>query len=137
MITLIKDDMHMPHYRRERVPDKIPQYKLDVMNGEDHPLQGKDFIYKLTHIDTLYQDAMGIAINGYPASREGTLTSDEVEFLRTACKQSQLDWAIENSFDGLYIKKQLDPASYRMVYALYVYMEEQQATFWRLKYGSR
>jgi len=138
MITLIKDDMQMPHYKRERVPETMSRYKLDVLAGADHPLQSEEFIYTLTPVEKLERDASEISMSVNPRIAHDHLSPDEVEFLNEVCfKIPKIDWAIENSFDGVYIKKYLQPSSYKMIYELYVYMEEKQATMWRLKYGSR
>lgn len=122
-----------------RVPKNekfMASYKERVLNGQEHPLRIEYDEWHFTWVS-----ARRIALNFFgqrPIQFHGDqFSDDEIDFLGNIQEQEpQVEWAIDNSFDGLYIKRYEDLESYTMVYKIGVYLHGKHATYFRLKYGT-
>lgn len=106
--------------------DTVPQYKTNCMLGEPHPLDIESQYYSLTPILTQHITANAKQFN-----------FDEMEFIKSIAKRPEIEWAIHNSFDGLYVRKYESAIIeiQTIVFRFAVYLKEDHATFWKLKYG--
>lgn len=128
-------DKPLPYKKIDRrMPDISANYREACVNGADHPLAGEDFIYELVEVGAARVDA-SIIRTAAMNPPTGKYTEEEMVFIAKFTEAPEIDWAINNSFDGLYIKREPDHITYHMIYKFYVYMESSQATFWRLKFS--
>ena len=128
---------HLP--RDIAVPIQKPltpqHYRLDCMQGYDHPLEIERHHYQLLCIaeDSIEIDAF--AHNRQAPGKQ--YTPMELEFFSNVFRRPEVEWAIDNSFDGVYIHRVDDHASLASIYRFAVYLKEEQITFWKLKHHGR
>lgn len=130
---------YIPNEKRVPTRLKQTQYRLDCMNGMDHPMQIEVHNYILVTVATREMDT-GVAntANRWGRwSRCPTFSQLEMEFIALIQRCPEVEWAIDNSFDGLYVAKEDNPATFNTQFRLAVYMKEEQATFWKLKFNER
>jgi hypothetical protein len=109
-------------------------YKFECMENPDaHPLDIRTDNYELITITSCAIDPMH-DVNDRSYGNHYKFNQDEIEFIQSISRQPKVEWAIENSFDGLYIQKEFNHADFRTHYRFAVYLKEEQATFWKLKY---
>ena len=112
-------------------------YRSDCMAGEVHPLNIETQNYQLltvhrTSIDTsIAADYQSDYYNRYKFSEP------EMVFIETVKRRPEVEWALDNSFDGLYIQRIDDYSTMATVFKFGVYLKREQVTFWRLKYDGR
>jgi hypothetical protein len=118
----------------------LDEYRTGCMTGATHPLEIEKHCYRLTTIATLTMDAM---VRGNDSRRNKWpyiglhLTGEEQNFIRDSIAGRAMSWAIENSFDGLYIQKDQDLSRLVTIFRVSVYMKEEHITFWRLQFANR
>lgn len=69
----------------------------------------------------------------FPMNFRDELSEDEKYLISKRSQLPEVEWAIDNSFDGIYIKRWEEDVYMR--YMLGVYLHSKQATYWKLKYG--
>ena len=117
--------------------DHVPDYKLRCLEGMSHPLNIEEYHYELVNLG-------GFVFNSnfmfqYPGLPNGvfnnkTFLPEEVEFIRNIAARPEIEWAVENSFDGLYIKRHQDPLAFNIHFNFAAYFTAEHATFWRMKF---
>lgn len=110
----------------------IAQYRKDCLRGAAHPLGIEAYDFELVIVERIEYDDSRFAIqNGYG----GDGSQDFAKFIESMARTPHIEWAIDNSFDGLYVIQQNNPASFSSVMIFGVYLYAELATFWNLKYG--
>jgi hypothetical protein len=131
----------MPHFKLARTPNKVADYRLNVFDEDhpaEHPLQCEEFKFELTfvgHAEMEPEFSQDVRDEYQYRYNKGQFNEPEMELIKNVMKRPEVEWAVDNSFDGIYIHKYNDAASFKTVFKFAVYMEANQATFWRLKYG--
>jgi len=110
------------------------QYRYDCMNGQEHPMQLEHHAYTLV---TVHRDNIDIGMAESDAYNERMFNSEELDYISTVVRRPEVEWAMDNSFDGVYIQRHRDPAQFTTVFRFAVYMKEDQATFWKLKFNGQ
>lgn len=114
---------------------KQPQYKFDCMDGINHPLKIEQDNYTLVTVKTVTIDTEKFA---HQSNKDWhhrfEFTASELDFINTLRNDPQVNWAEENSFDGLYIHKLDDYSTLSTKFKLAVYLKTEHATFWKLKF---
>ena len=116
---------NMPDYIKVAKPSipAIFSQREDIIINDQHPLEIETEGYHKIEIGKI---RLEVSFN--PAE-------DEERYLELMTRDPKIQWAIDNSFDGLYISKEKDPTSFNMIYHFYVYLKDEHALFWKLKYG--
>ena len=127
---------HLPDTKVMAIPIRQAQYRFDCMLGADHPLNIEREHYILTTVATRHMDTV-VQAEANSWSRLPRFNSEEMDFIMSVQKFPEVEWAIDNSFDGIYIYKEEDFARFSTMFKFAVYMKEEQATFWKLKYNGR
>lgn len=111
---------------------KMPLYREECMKGAAHPLGIEEYDFHLVIVERIEYDPNRFAMQyGY-----GGDTSEELSnFIESIARTPHIEWAIDNSFDGLYVIQHNNPSSFRTVFTFGVYLYAELATFWNLKYG--
>ena len=116
------------------VPDyaAMPNYKKECMCGEAHPMGIEAYDFHLVIVERITCDSSqrSFNANNYPWNKK-----DEEELITSMARLPHVEWAIENSFDGLYIIEQPCNSGLEYEYLFGVYLYSELATFWNLKYG--
>ncbi len=122
-----------PEYYKMAKPNiQIPSFMDDCMNGASHPLQIEYDDYVRTRIGRGHMD---LTYSPYDLhSSESNLNREEEEFIQNFKDRPEVQWAMHNSFDGLYIQKAVNHADMQIFFNFAVYMKSQNKTFWLLKY---
>ena len=113
-------------------------YRVDCMTGQPHPLSIERHHYVLETICTqsikagVFQDDERSLYK-----RSNRFSPLEMDFITSIQRRPEVAWAIDNSFDGIYVRKYEDHARMATSFQFAVYMKEEHATFWRLKYSGR
>ena len=107
-----------------------PRYKTNCMLGESHPLgletvEQECYSYELIVIGEIDESEV---YSNYQSADIGSL-------LEAYIKDPKIEWALENSFDGLYVEAVPDPSTFATHYKLGAYLRKEHITFWRLKYS--
>lgn len=124
------------YIRVQRLKQGQPQYKTDCMEGEAHPLDCEYFVYKLVKIGFAATDKMASAEEHYRSVMEDRqFLPEEQDAIKSFAEEPHAEWAIANSFDGLYAHVVQDPSRWETRINFAVYMEEKHHTFWKLKYA--
>ena len=110
------------------------EWRHKVANGDPHPLDIEKETYELVWVMRFYVGSL-MAHSIRFSYTPGEWSEDEKEILYEHMKYPRVQWAIDNSFDGLYIKRQEEMAEARMIYDIGAYLKSEQATFWRLKFS--
>ena len=136
----IVEELHKPIPRYIDVPVKNgwdqAQYRFACMDGAPHPLAIEREQYTLVTIHTQSIDAsVHFAADG--PHNTGRFSTPEIEFINSVQLRPEVEWAIDNSFDGVYVQKFNDHARYATSFQFAVYLKEEQATFWKLKFSGR
>ena len=122
-----------PEYFRMAKPSiQIPDFMDECMNGAPHPLNIEYDDYVRTKIGLGFLDLVHHS-HGLHSSEEN-LTEDEENYIQNYKNRPEVQWAMHNSFDGLYIQKAFDHANAQVLFSFAVYMKTQNRTFWLLKY---
>jgi len=114
-------------------------YRRACMNGEEHPLCIERHQYVMVTVCTQSIDA-GIfmqADDPHEYSRSNRFSPLEMDFITSVQRRPEVEWAVDNSFDGIYVQKYEDFARNATSFQFGVYMKDEQATFWRLKFSGR
>ena len=114
------------------------QYRWDCLAGQEHPLQIETRQYVLL---TICKQSIDMAVassrnSEYYSIYGRRFNQNEVEFIDSVKLRPEIEWAIDNSFDGLYVARYEDPSLMKAVFRFAVYVKEEQATFWKLKFGT-
>ncbi len=117
--TLIRIDTRQDPVVVEQVKEYIPtnirvavkkqaQYKFDCMNGIEHPLKIEVDNYTLVTIKVVSLDKATLADVNNDWYRRFEFSTSELEFINIIRCEPQVEWAEDNSFDGLYVQKSDD-----------------------------
>ena len=123
---VITDQSDLPPHKRERICPNLLEtgWRHDVAEGAvAHPLGLEENNYVKIGVGYVMVD-MSIQPS----------TEYTNEIIKSYLRRPEIEWAIDNSFDGLYITKERDEYNYSYKYKLYVYMLDKHATFWTLKF---
>ena len=112
-------------------------WREDVANGAPHPMQLRTDEYIRVKIGMMRIDT---SFNQLRPSEFGINLMEELEgvdseALKDFLQRPSVAWAVDLSFDGLYIKKDFNHAEMNAIYAFFVFLKREQATFWSLKYS--
>jgi hypothetical protein len=104
------------------------QFRQDCTNGGRHPMsiESEDYIRVL----------VGYITSSITSAQQYTQFSEhEQDLFKQHSKLPGIEWANDNSFDGLYVEKTRGLANLSTTYNFYAYLKTAHATFWRLKFG--
>jgi len=126
----------IPHNIRVAKHKKQAQYKFDVMNGQAHPilLDVEDYALVTVHHCSLRQETFQNVSQG---ENFYGFNEEEISFIQSVQQQPEVEWAIDNSFDGIYVNKTDDHARMAIDFRFAVYLKAEQATFWKLKFHGK
>lgn len=128
---------HIPSEIRVTRTKQQPQYKFDCMEGREHPLRLEVDNYVLTTVHTTNINSQASASAPGELHRRYQFSVAELELISLVQSMPEVEWAIENSFDGIYVCKEDDYTRFESQYKFAVYLKSEQATFWRLKYHGK
>ena len=134
---IFKEQKDRPEFFRMAKPNiQIPNFMEDCMDGAPHPMQIEYDDYTRVYIGRINMDTHRHSINSFKvnAPAQHNLTEEEEEIIQNFKDRPEVQWAIHNSFDGLFIKKEYDYANLRTLFMFAVYMKNTNKTFWILKY---
>lgn len=127
---------NLPNNKVMAIHNKQAQYRFDCMMGAEHPLNIEREHYILTTVATRHMDTVATAqMDRW--SKHPTFNEAEIDFIMSVQQRPEIEWAIDNSFDGIYVQKEEDFARFATTFRFAVYMKEEQVTFWKLKYNGR
>ena len=99
-------------------------FRQDIANKRiTHPILHNTIAYQLTNVKQL-------TLQHYNDIKY----APESEVINIIRHDPELMWANDNSFDGLYIKKDLLREQMLMQYTIFAYMKPEHVTFMKLKY---
>ncbi len=110
-----------------------PQYKVDCLHGQEHPLGIELEDYHLMHIGFTRTKEV-LMWRDSPTDFDSAINESDSELIKNFSKRPVINWAIANSFDGLYIDKKVDEYGLHHVYNFSVYMKGVHCTYWKLKF---
>jgi len=133
---IFKEPKEHPEFFRIAKPNiQIPDFMENCMNGAPHPMQIEFEDYTRVHVGRMKIDTPRHKINSFKGRYH--LTEEEEELIQDFKDRPEVQWAIYNSFDGLFIKKEYDYANLRTLFMFAVYMKNTNKTFWLLKYRAQ
>jgi len=114
---------------------KQARYRFACMEGEPHPLTIEQQCYRLITVWTDSIDSTVMAADhGYAHPK---FSPGEIAFIKDIQCHPEVAWAIDNSYDGLYVLRSEDASLTSTRFRFAVYMKEEHVTFWKLKYNGR
>lgn len=113
--------------------NKVEQapYRYDCMKGVSHPMEIESECYTLVMVAEAIMDIAQLTRDERSPHK---FNREESAFIGSLRDQPKVTWALANSFDGLYVYRVEDVAWFSTTFRLAVYMKEEHATFWKLKY---
>ncbi len=121
--------MNKPEFLHVRKQTGQPLYKHECMMGAEHPLQIEQYKYILTQVYSVHISDQRTVDNLYG---DGYGTKELIDDIT---RKRPIQWAIDNSFDGLYVDNFTEVTNMRTNLKFYVYLLDKHATFWNLKFG--
>jgi len=120
------------------VGDKRSQasYRFDCMEGLAHPMAIESHRYTLVPVCADSIDST-VFDQDYRVPANTSFNEHEMAFIDAIRGRPEVEWAIDNSFDGLYVKRFEDPSLTRTQFRFAVYLKDEHVTFWKLKYNGR
>lgn len=128
-----QSNIEVPVIKHRRQAD----FRYACMDGETHPMQIEREHYVLVKIHVQSIDTSVAAQHADPYSKYTPFSPAEMDFIESVQQRPEIEWAVDNSFDGIYIQKFDDYARGATSFEFAVYMKEEQVTFWKLKYSGR
>jgi len=108
------------------------RYRFDCMRLDDQ-LAIEQKCYRLITVWTDSIDSTAMANDhGYAHPK---FSPSEIAFIKDIQCHPTVAWAIDNSFDGLYVLRSEDASLTSTRFRFSVYMKEEHVTFWKLKYN--
>jgi len=115
--------------------ERQPDYKTDCMNGSPHPLATPTFIYtRITIGHTDVDSGQESSSAHYHWHKGDNWSQSDADVIRSFIERPEVDWALNNSLDGLYVKKVMRPDNWSTHYKFEAYLKEEHITFWKLKF---
>jgi len=113
-------------------------YRTACLDGVPHPLGIEQHHYILVTVATRSIDS-SIAFQSTSPDYQysNRFTPNEMDFINSVQNDLAVEWAVDNSFDGIYVRKYEDHGRMATSFQFAVYMKEEQATFWRLKFSGQ
>jgi len=114
-------------------------WRQEVANGAMHPIQMHIDEYIRLKIGEMRLDMSfnqlqaGEYVYGLDMAEDPD--SPESQALQDFLRRPEVAWAVDISFDGLYITKDFDHAEMRSLFAFFVFLKKEQVTFWKLKFS--
>lgn len=108
-------------------------WREDVAEGANHPLEIEKEEWVLIWLLSIRVHHAGQT--NFRSNLDDQWTEDEKIIIEEHLKQPKIDWALDNSFDGLYFHRQDDNFQLCTYYRIGAYLKSKHATFWKLKYG--
>jgi hypothetical protein len=105
------------------------------MTGRAHPLKIEEQHYVLTAIAA--HEVNIAAFAQQPSDLWNSrfhFSPTEIDYINAIHEQPEVDWAVRNSFDGLYVQKIDDYANFATRYVFAVYLAPEHHTFWKIKF---
>jgi len=129
-VTLIDSGLPLTKYKKSYTQ---PKYNHESMTG-NHPLsiETHDYVLMVVHTSQIDQSTF---ISRSAGVVTPTLDGAEMLYVNSVRRKPEVEWAVNNSFDGMYITTESDPATFTMRFRFAVYMKSEHATFWRLKFN--
>ena len=113
-------------------------WREDVVNGAPHPvLRAEDYVrinIGNMHVDNSFNRMNGNG-HGYGPDPLTHLEEYEQEALKIFLKDPAVAWAVDNSFDGVYVIQNKYSDEFTIQFVFSVYLKREHATFWTLKYS--
>jgi len=109
-------------------------WRTSVTNGSPHPVLREDEYIRI-NIGKLRMESSSMQPSSYNSSPIQELEKYEHYGLKTFLERIEVAWAVDNSFDGVYVVKEMDYNNFNTNFIFSVYLKQEQATFWTLKYG--
>lgn len=118
----------------------MPPWRVRTIETGEHPLRIESEEYHLTWVHDVKISLEMLSRKKYDGYVYGSGNTEfdehEQEMIMTHARDiPAIAWAVDNSFDGLYVKKKENYEAFVMVYRFGVYLKEHHATFWKLKFG--
>jgi len=120
------------YFRMAKPNIQLPDFMSRCIDGADHPLNIEYDDYAMVKIGKAELD---VNYTNKMYDNDNTLSQEEEELIQLFKERPEMQWAIHNSFDGIYIKKYKDLVNLRTIFQFGVYMKKSQKTFWLLKYS--
>ena len=124
----------------------VPEYMEDAFEGYPHPLgiDNKDSMakqklesYSFLIVHETYMSESVQAQNHQVYFKAGLhFSQEEQKLIQDVQRYKEVSWAMQNSFDGLYVRKFMNPEHYETAFQFGVYMLDQHITYWQLKFGN-
>jgi len=125
---------HVPKEMKVMVKPEQAQYRVDWMNGAAHPLNIESQHYTLVMLSTESMDSDTLTRDRIQNDHMTKFNEVEMGFIGSVKRRPEIEWALDNSFDGLYVHRYADPSEFRTMFKFAAYLKGDQATFWKLKY---
>jgi len=117
----------------------FPDWREDVTNGSPHPVLTSDEYVRIDIgrmcVDSSFKTNHHGCYNGHDRSPLEQLEQHEEHALKNFLQNPEIAWAVDNSFDGVYVIKNNNVDNFSVDYIFSVYLKRELATFWRLKYS--
>ena len=124
-----------PQYMKvAKSPNFIPDYKQNVMGGMSHPLEIETQGYILQPVGKLYLQLEHLHSSLY-TSELNKPTPNEINAVDDYMYRPEINWVLENSFDGMYVQREVNHLDSVVMFLFSAYMTEEHCTFWTLKYA--
>ena len=120
---------------KKLIHQQVPEYKLNCLSGAPHPLDIESVSYRLTQVGKVVGQDMESDGSQRPFDRYSNLSEEELYLVQQFSLRPEMEWAIANSFDGLYIDKYRYPHEMKKSYTFHVYRKEEHITYWKLKFN--
>lgn len=114
--------------------EEVHKYRERCLNGEPHPLNIEMQNYELVIIEEMSIDKLHMADYNMLTCRYEVSSHDQAMLIQSVTQRPHVMWAIDNSFDGLYVARRHDHSYSGVKFLFGVYLKDELATFWRLKY---
>jgi len=120
------------YIRVNKHSDIFTDYRQHMEHGGMHPLsmELEQEEYKFIHIGYIRVEGSNIQ----NSTSKHWLETYHGEALKSFLRDPKVAWAVENSFDGIYVTQEPDYASFETKMCISCYMLGKLAVFWKLKF---
>lgn len=112
--------------------DIMIDWKAEVAGGMSHPLRLEEQLYIKITLGAISMDHV-FTSSSYINQDSHDERVDEA--IKDFLMRPEVSWANDVSFDGVYIHREPNFAGLTVRVLFSTYMEEKQATFWKLKFS--
>jgi len=135
-IVIEEINRSLPDFIAVPVKEHMEQanYRFGCMRLDDSLAIEQECFRLITVWTDSIDSTMMAADHGYAHPK---FNPSEIVFIKDIQCQPEVAWAVDNSFDGLYVLRSEDPSLTSTRFRFAVYMKEEHVTFWKLKYNGR